>query len=236
MRCALPCHALPCAAPCLMPYPAPCPAPAATRARGRSTACVFNSVQSSVGSWLLGGALAALLPSFRHYALTLTLPFARQRLAEKTCDDTDGSSTAAVCGTGATCSEGVTGDGYKCECDVAGYSGADVSNGAATCTGEQCFVARSAACSHSTACVFPVAAAARPRYRSQMYMLTPRCRQMFQYSNSPRPWRTASALSPLTHTSHCPRPPCYLQVQSKLVPAHPALRPSALAKLHSAAF
>ena len=57
----------------------------------------------------------------------------------------DEFTTAAVCGTDATCSEGATGDGYTCECDD-GYLGADVSNGAATCTGEQCFVARSAAC------------------------------------------------------------------------------------------
>ena len=169
--------------------------PAATRPRGRSTACVFSSVQSSVGSWLLGGALAALLPSFRHYAhaLTLTLPFARQRLAEKTCDDTDGSSTAAVCGTDATCSEGVTGDGYTCECDD-GYSGADVSNGAATCTGEQCFVARSAACRHTPA---------RPLDRLCVFVRPVVCRFM-----APRrgPCRTATvfpALRPRAYT-HAP--------------------------------
>ena len=140
---------------CRLP-PHACPA-----ARPLDRLCVCSSVQSSVGSWLLGGALAALLPSFRHYAyaLTLTLPFARQRLAEKTCADTDGSSTAAVCGTGATCSEGGTGDGYTCECDD-GYAGADVLNGDATCTGEQCFVARSAACREPLHARPPVPAAA----------------------------------------------------------------------------
>eukprot|EP01044_Picomonas_judraskeda_P032368 COSAG03_NODE_12483_length_545_cov_0.834081_1_plen_181_part_11 len=37
---------------------------------------------------------------------------------EKTCDDTDGASTAADCGTGASCGEGGSGDGYTCTCDA----------------------------------------------------------------------------------------------------------------------
>ena len=53
--------------------------------------------------------------------------------SEKTCANTDGSSTAADCGNGATCGEGGTGDGYSCTCD-AGYWGVATTNEAAACT------------------------------------------------------------------------------------------------------
>ena len=55
--------------------------------------------------------------------------------AELTCADSDGQGTPASCGSGASCSEGGSNDGYVCQCD-AGFIGADVQNGPASCTGK----------------------------------------------------------------------------------------------------
>ena len=52
--------------------------------------------------------------------------------------DIDGCSSTPACGTGASCHDvAAPGTGYTCKCN-AGYTGTDVTDGAATCTEIQC--------------------------------------------------------------------------------------------------
>ena len=67
---------------------------------------------------------------------SINAPYTLTGCTEMTCSG-DGLNPHVDCGSGATCSDGSAGDGYTCSCGT-GYTGADVSNGPATCIPTVC--------------------------------------------------------------------------------------------------